>query len=102
MQVAIAEQLVRRGIDVVTARDLNQLGAEDINHLEQATEAERVLCTNDADFVDLATAGKQHAGIVFGQQDKRSIGVWVTFLARIHSEYSAEEMHNSVEYVKPL
>ena len=102
MQVAIAEQLTRRGIDVVTARDLNQLGAEDINHLERATEAGRVLCTHDADFVDLATTGTLHAGIIFGQQDKHSIGVWVAFLARVHSEYSAEEMLNSVEYVKPL
>lgn len=102
MQVAIAEQLIRRGIDVVTARDLNQLGAEDINHLKRATDNGRVLCTHDADFVDLAATGTSHAGIVFGQQDKHSIGVWVTFLTRIHSEYSAEEMVNSVEYVKPL
>jgi predicted nuclease of predicted toxin-antitoxin system len=102
MQVAIAEQLTKRGIDVVTARDLNQLGAEDINHLERATEAGRILCTHDADYVDLASAGVQHAGIVLGQQDKHNIGIWVKFLAKIHSDYSADEMRNLVKYVRPL
>jgi hypothetical protein len=102
VQVAIADQLKRRGIDVVTARGLDQLGDKDISHLERATKAGRVLCTHDSDYVHIATGGKQHAGIIFGQQDKHSIGVWVTFLTRIHSEYTAEEMLNSVEYVKPL
>jgi len=102
MQVAIAEQLKRRGIDVVTARDLNQLGDEDINHLECATEAGRVLCTHDSDYVHIATEGKQHAGIVLGQQDKHTIGIWVAFLTRLHSEAIAEDMLNDVRYVKPL
>jgi predicted nuclease of predicted toxin-antitoxin system len=73
MQVAIAEQLGRRGIDVVTARDLHQLGDDDANHLERATKMGRVLSTHDSDYIDLATAGTQHAGIIFGQQDKHTI-----------------------------
>ena len=54
MQVAIADQLKRRGIDVVTVRDLNLLGDTDINHLKRAVEMGRVLCTYDADYVELA------------------------------------------------
>jgi len=80
MQVAIAERLQRRGIDVVTACDLNQLGAKDIDHLERATKDGRVFCTHDRDYVHLAAEGKQHAGIVLGQQEKHTIGMWVTFL----------------------
>lgn len=98
--VAIARQLQRRGIDAVTVRDLGLLGDEDINHLERATSLGRVLCTHDADYVDLATSGVKHAGIVFGQQHKHTIGDWVRFLELVHGVYDAEEMHNLVEYLK--
>ena len=66
VQVAIAEQLSRGGIDVVTARDLNQLGADDTNHLERAADMERVLCTHDVDYIVLASTGIQQPGIVLG------------------------------------
>ncbi len=102
MQVAIAEQLKRRGIDVITVRDLDLLGDEDINHLERANRMGYVLCTHDTDYVDLAAAGKEHSGIIFGQQHKRSIGEWVAFLELVHGVYEAEEMHNLVEYVSAL
>lgn len=101
VQIVIAEQLKRRGIDIVTVRDLDLLGDEDVTHLERATEMECVLCTHDADCIDLAV-GKEHAGIVFGQQHKRTIGEWVAFLELVHGVYDADEMHNVVEYVKAL
>jgi hypothetical protein len=41
----------------------------------------------------------KHAGIVFGQQHKHTIGTWVTFLELVHSIYAAEEMHDLVEYI---
>lgn len=100
VQVAIAEQLQRRGIDVVTVRDLESLGNEDINHLEHATGLGRVLCTHDADYVDLAAAGVEHTGIVLGQQHKHTIGDWVRFLELVQGVYDAEEMRNLVEYLK--
>jgi hypothetical protein len=100
VQVAIAEQLKRRGIEAVTVRELNLLGDEDVNHLHRAAEMGYVLCTYDADYVDMASAGKEHAGIVFGQQHLHSIGDWIAFLELMHGVYTAEEMHNLVEYVK--
>ena len=100
VQVAIAEQLKRRGIEVVTVRDLELLGDEDINHLERATELGCVLCTHDADYVDLAASGVEHTGIILGQQHKHTIGDWVRFLELVHGVYDAEEMHNLVEYLK--
>ena len=102
VQIAIAEQLIRRGIDVVTARDLNLLGEEDTNHLERATAMGRVLCTHDTDYIQLASSGRQHAGIVLGQQDQHHIGAWVTFLTRIHNEHTPDDMQNSVAYVRPV
>lgn len=59
-----------------------------------------VLCTHDADYLELVSDGKEHAGIVFGQQHKHSIGEWVSFLELVHRVYDADEMKNLVEYVK--
>lgn len=66
VQVAIAEQLKRRAIEVLTVRDLDLLGDEDINHFERAIEMGYVLCTHDADFVEFAASGIQHMGLIFG------------------------------------
>jgi len=74
MPVVIAEQLALKGIDVLTVRDLGQLGDSDINHLRRATEMECVLCTHDTDFLRLASEGIEHTGIVFGIQDSDTIG----------------------------
>lgn len=90
MPVVIALQLKRRGIEAVTVRDLGLLGDEDINHLKNAAEL---------GYVRLATEGIEHAGIVFGQQDKHSIGDWVENLSLMHAVYSAEEMQNRLEYL---
>lgn len=99
VEVVIARQLQRHGIEIVTVRDLNLLGDEDINHLNRATEMGRVLCTYDADYIELATSGIEHAGIVFGQPEKHGIGWWVQSLLLIHAVYTAEEMKNRVEYL---
>jgi hypothetical protein len=95
----IAQQLQARQIDTVTVRDLGLLGDEDVNHLQRATELGRVLCTYDTDFLRLAAAGVNHAGIVFGQGDKHHIGAWVKFLELMHGVYTPEEMQNRVEYL---
>ena len=74
LPVEIERQLKGRGINVVTVRDLGLLGDADINHLQRATEMNRVFCTYDVDFVRLAASGAEHAGIVLGQQDIHYIG----------------------------
>jgi hypothetical protein len=99
LPIAIAAQLKRRGIEVTTARDLNFLGQSDDNHLRQATEMGYVLCTNDADFVELDARSIEHAGIVFGQQHKHGIGDWVRYLELIHAVFEPKDMWNNVEYL---
>jgi hypothetical protein len=97
--VAIADQLRRRGIEVMTVRDLDTLGDSDEHHLTRATQLGYVLCTYDADYIDLIANGAEHAGIVKGQADKHWIGEWVKGLELIHAVYTAEDMHNHVEYL---
>ncbi|MGH2537392.1 MAG: DUF5615 family PIN-like protein [Candidatus Promineifilaceae bacterium] len=84
---------------MVGARDLGLLGEEDTTHLERATRDGRVQVTTDADFLQLAAAGMQHAGIVFGVQEGRTIGDWVRDLELICFVYSADEMVNHGEYL---
>ncbi len=97
--VQVARQLKLRGIDVVTTRSLALLGADDIDHLRNATKQNRVLCTYDNDFLDLVASGIQHTGVVFGQQDVHYIGDWVNWLTLMHAVYTPEEMLNRVEYM---
>lgn len=99
VEIAIAEQLQRRGHDVVTVLSLNVLGDSDINHLTRATEMGRVLCTYDHDFARLSSQGAQHAGIVLGMANVTSIGDWVSFLDVLCQAMTANEMVNHIEYI---
>ena len=97
--IVVAEQLRRRGIDAVTVRDLGLLGQSDINHLLLARNSGQVLCTHDADYLELAQGGEEHTGIVFGQQHLHGVGSWVRFLELVFTVYSAEEMIGRIEYL---
>lgn len=99
VEVAVTEQLRRRGIDVVNVRGLGLLGDTDINHLKRATEMGRVLCTYDQDFLRIAAEGTEHGGIIFAFQDRTSVGDWVNGMELVCKVYSPEDMKNQVEYL---
>jgi predicted nuclease of predicted toxin-antitoxin system len=100
VQVAVSEQLRRAGFDVVSAHDLGTLGEEDTKHLQRATEMGRVLCTYDDDFLALANQGFEHAGIVFAQHEKTSIGDWVREIRSLYAAITAEQAQGQVFYVR--
>jgi len=67
--VQVAARLAARGHDVLTTRDLNLLGASDVDLLASAREERRVLVTNDVtDFIAIArrwmARGDSHAGLI--------------------------------------
>ena len=97
--IAVAEQLRRRGVDAVTVRDLGLLGDSDPDHMRRASKMGRVFCTHDTDIIELAIAGAEHVGIVFGQQHKHGIGDWVRFLELVAAVYEPQEMENRIEYL---
>jgi predicted nuclease of predicted toxin-antitoxin system len=99
IEIALAEQLKRRGLDVVTALDLGLLGESDENHLSRAVASKRVLCTYDFDFVEMATAGMEHCGIVIGINQVTTISDWIRFLENLNHTASAETMNNLVRFV---
>jgi predicted nuclease of predicted toxin-antitoxin system len=71
---AVAIGLRHLGIDVTTSTDASLLGAEDADHIAFGITQERVIFTEDDDFLVLAAAGAQHAGLVYCHQTTRAIG----------------------------
>ena len=100
MDVEIAKQLRRRGINVVTVRDLGTLGDSDENHLNRANEMGYVLCTQDRDYLRLDAEGLPHAGIVFGEHSQSTIGGWVRGLQELHITTTSEEMIGQVRFLR--
>lgn len=92
-------QLTRSRIDAVSVLELELLGDTDVNHLQRATEMERVLCTHDKDFLRMNAEGVEHAGIAFAEQYSATIGGWVKALQKLHETTTAEEMIGQIRFL---
>lgn len=99
VELAVSVQLAAHGFDAVSAHSLEKLGDSDEFHLRRATEMGRVLCTYDADFLVLAMSGAEHAGIIFAQQQKASIGGWVREIRALTARLDAKELQGQVVYL---
>ena len=84
----------RQGIDIIRG----PLGFDDDEYLELATELSRVVCTVDDDYLKLAARGIVHAGIIWCEQDKFTIGDRIRFLRFVHALSDADEMRNKVTH----
>ena len=73
-------------------------GAADKEHLLLAYEQSRVLFTQDTDFLRLARAGRNHAGIVYAPQ-RTSIGQIIRGLVLLYQLLEAEEVGGRVEFL---
>lgn len=96
---AVAGALRHRGINVTTTSDAGLDGAEDREHLAYATDAGRVVVTQDVDFLVLHSEGVDQARIAYWRSRTRSIGDALRRLVLIHAALSPEEMKNRVEYL---
>ena len=96
---AIARSVRRWGIDIATAGDAGTVGMPDDRLLAHCRTEERVLITNDTDFLALHDRGASHAGIVFWKQGSFTIGEVVDFLALIAGIYDPSDMTDRVEFV---
>lgn len=99
VELAVSEQLRAGGYDVVSAHSLKKLGDDDKNHLVRATEMGRVLCTYDTDFLQLAHLYPDHAGIIFSQHDKASIGGWIRDIRAVYARLRAEDAIGQVIFL---
>lgn len=96
---AVAEGLRKRGIDVTTTADASLLHASDDQHLAYALRENRVIFTQDRDFLRLDADGVQHAGIVYCRHGKRTIGQIIRHLCLMHDCLDSDEMAGRVEYL---
>jgi hypothetical protein len=66
---AVAVQLRERGVDIVRCEEAGLATASDLEHLEYATRENRVMITNDDDFLALHKAWlkehRRHGGILY-------------------------------------
>lgn len=96
---AVADGLKRHDVDVTTSTEVALVGAEDEEQLAYCLLSERVILTQDRDMLILASQGVPHAGIVYWQLGRRSIGQVVRHLLLLRSRVTADEMQNVVEYL---
>ena len=73
-------------------------GAADEEHLARATAENRVLVSQDEDFLRLGATVPAHAGVVFAHQ-QRSVGSIINGLMLIHGVMEPAEMVGQVEYL---
>ncbi len=96
---AVADGLQLLGIDVTSTSGAGLLGAADVDQIAFAMAENRVIFTEDDDFLVLAAAGTAHAGIVYCHQGTRSLGHIIRALELIWQVYEPDEMKNRVEFI---
>jgi predicted nuclease of predicted toxin-antitoxin system len=96
---AVAAALARRGIDVTTPQDAGLTGGTDLEHLDFCRREGRTIFTQDADFLAFHQAGEPHAGMVYCQQQSRTIGEIVRSLAQLWENCDSEEMTSRLEFI---
>jgi hypothetical protein len=99
----VVDGLRRQGMDVVRAQDRGLCGQDDEALLADATAENRLLLTNDEDFlaIDAAwqAAGRSHAGIVYWHQDKYSIGEAIHRILDYASQTSPVDAADVVKFL---
>jgi uncharacterized protein with PIN domain len=95
---AIAHGLRLRGLDVTTATDADLIAAADSEHIAFALSANRVIFTQDHDFLRHHSAGDEHAGIVYSQQGLRSICEIVRYLHFLSDCLEPQDMRRQLEF----
>jgi predicted nuclease of predicted toxin-antitoxin system len=96
---ALARGLRLRGIDVTTTGEADLQGASDLEHLAYALAEDRVVVTQDQDFLRLHRTGVRHAGIVFTRHGTRSIGEIIAHLELMHQCLEPTDVRGEVEYL---
>jgi predicted nuclease of predicted toxin-antitoxin system len=69
----IAEGLRRRGVDVTSTPEVGLLKSSDAQPIAHALPLERVIFTQDRDFLKLHAASVRHSGIAYCDKDKNGI-----------------------------
>ena len=95
----VARGLRLRGIDVLTTPEAGNIGFTDPEQLEFALKQQRVLVTQDDDFLRLARTVVEYAGMIYYKPQTLSIKQILSGLVLIHGVLTAAEMVNHIEFL---
>jgi predicted nuclease of predicted toxin-antitoxin system len=84
---------------VTTTPEVGLIGATDAEQLEHAMTNERVIFTQDSDFLMIHRSGEAHNGIVFCPMESRSIGQIIRGLVDVWDLLEPEEIVGRVEFL---
>lgn len=100
---AITTGLRLRGLDVLTVQEDQRTGSPDPIILDRATELQRLLFTQDEDFLAEANRrqeqGVNFTGIIYAYQLSVSVGDCIRDLEIIAQAGNLEEFANRVQYL---
>lgn len=99
----LVEALRRRGMDVVTVQELGRREADDTELLDEALLDERLMLTNDTDFLAIAAGrssrSEPFAPIIYWPQQQRRIGDLVSALIALASNHDYSELLGQVVFL---
>jgi predicted nuclease of predicted toxin-antitoxin system len=100
---AITVGLLLRGVDVITAYEDGASDIDDPELLDRAGELERVLFTQDDDFLVEATKRQREGipfrGVIYAHQLRVSIGTCIHDLEIIAKAGEPEDLINRVQFL---
>ena len=99
MDPDIAAALWQYGIDITTTVEQELRTEDDERHFERACLEDRVIVTDDVDFLRLAASTVSHPGIVFCRRTRHTLGEIIQFLLLVHGVYTPDQMRGRVEYL---
>lgn len=98
VNIAVVNGLRRRGIEVVSAAEVHNLGLSDDAQLKYAVNNDLVIVTHDADFLSIAI-NLEHKGIAYAHLQKYRIGDLIRKLKLLWEISNQKEMLNHVEFL---
>ncbi|MBI2480359.1 MAG: DUF5615 family PIN-like protein [Planctomycetia bacterium] len=103
VKAAISSGLRQRGVDVLSCAEDGANTWEDIAILERATELERVVFTQDDDFLVIAddwlSKGREFSGVIYGHQRSITIGQAIHDLELIAKVIEPMELRNRIVFL---
>lgn len=100
---AITDGLRRRGVDVLTAQYDHREGTPDPILLDRATELQRVMFSQDEDFLAEASRRQQQSvnfsGVIYAHQQNITIGDCIRDLEIIAKASDSGDLANSVQFL---
>jgi predicted nuclease of predicted toxin-antitoxin system len=100
---SITTGLRQRGINVLTVQEDDLTGSPDQIILDRAAELERVILTQDDDFLALAhhrqTEGIYFSGVIYAHQQNITVGNCIRDLEMIAQVCEPDDFCNFVQYL---